>query len=114
MIEHYIVNSICNQFNLTHNELRSQSRKTHLVDARQCCALALRELGKTYKFIGNIINRKDHTTIMHLVKRRSHNWNENERIANETVKAYKNMDSPKIRPYKVKMEEFLEMVQQKR
>ena len=114
MIEHHVVNSICNQFNLTHNELRSQSRKTHLVDARQSCALALRKLGKTYKFIANIVNRKDHTTIMHLIKRRSHNWHENERIAHETVKAYENMDSPKIRTYKVNMEEFLEMVQQKR
>ena len=112
MIEHYIVNSICNQFNLTHNELRSQSRKTHLVDARQCCALALRELGKTYKFIGNAINRKNHTTIMHLLKIRSHNCHENERIANEIVKAYKDMGKRKRRPYKLNMEEFLEMVQQ--
>ena len=114
MIERHVMDSVCNYFHLIPEQVRSQSRKSHLVDARQCCALALRELGKTYKFIGNIINRKDHTTIMHLVKRRSHNWSENERIAHETVKAYKNMDSPKIRPYKVNMEEFLEMVQQKR
>ncbi len=83
-----------------------------MVDARQCCALALRELGKTYEYIGNVINRKNHTTIMHLVNKRSHNWHENDRIAHDTVKAYKDMDMPNIRRKKLNMEEFLEMVQQ--
>ena len=112
MIERHVINSVCNYFQLNPEHIRSQSRKSHLVDARQCCALALRELGKTYKFIGNIINRKNHTTIMHLVNRRTHNWHENERVAHEIVKAYKDMAKAKTRPYKLNMEEFLEMVQQ--
>ena len=112
MIERYVINAVCNYFHLNPERITSQSRKSHLVDARQCCALALRKFGKTYKFIGNAINRKNHTTIMHLLKIRSHNCHENERIANEIVKAYKDMGKRKRRPYKLNMEEFLEMVQQ--
>ena len=112
MIERHVMDSVCNYFHLIPEQVRSQSRKSHLVDARQCCALALRKLGKTYKFIGNIINRKDHTTIMHLVKRRSHNWRENERIAHEIVKSCKHMSLSNKSPKKLNMEEFLEMVQE--
>ena len=35
MIAEHIVSSVCNRFEITRNELRSQSRKSHLVDARQ-------------------------------------------------------------------------------
>ena len=112
MIAEHIVSSVCNRFGITRNELRSQSRKVHLVDARQSCAFALRKFGCTYEYIGNVINRKNHTTIMHLVKRRSHNWHENERIAHETVEAYKHMNTSEISHKKLNTEEFLEMVQQ--
>ena len=61
MIAEHIVSSVCNRFGITRNELRSQSRKAYLVDARQTCALALRKFGCTYEYIGNVINRKDHT-----------------------------------------------------
>tara|TARA_R100000426_G_scaffold76740_1_gene54264 strand:+ start:305 stop:649 length:345 start_codon:yes stop_codon:yes gene_type:complete len=112
MIEECIVNYVCTHFELTRKQLRGKSRKSHIVDARQSCALAFREIGKTYKFIANVINRKDHTTIMHLVKRRSYNWHENERIAHEAVKAYKHMALSKVTHKKINMGEFLEMVQQ--
>lgn len=112
MIEHYVINSICNYYQLTHNELRSQSRKSHLVDARQCCAFALRKLGKTYQHIADTINRKDHTTVMHLVRRRIHNWEEAERVAHQTVKSYQYMVSPEKGSKKLNMEEFLERVQE--
>jgi len=112
MIAEHIVSSVCNRFGITRNELRSQSRKAYLVDARQTCALALRKFGCTYEYIGNVINRKDHTTIMHLIKHRMHNMDENGRIANETVDAYKEMAVPKISRKKLNTEEFLEMVQQ--
>ena len=114
MIAEHIVSSVCNRFGITRNELRSQSRKVHLVDARQTCAFALRKFGCTYEFIGNVINRKDHTTIMHLLKNRLHNMHENQRIANETVNAYKDMAVSRVGRKKLNMEQFLEMVQQKR
>jgi len=112
MIAEHIVSSVCNRFGITRNELRSQSRKSHLVDARQTCAIALRKFGCTYEYIGNVINRKDHTTIMHLLKHRLHNIDENQRIANETVNAYKDMAVTRIGRKKLNMEQFLEMVQQ--
>jgi len=112
MIAEHIIGFICNEFGITKYELRSQRRKMHLVDARQTCAFALRKFGCTYEYIASAINRKDHTTIMHLLKNRPHNMDENKRISDKVIKAYKDMDMPKIRRKKLNIEEFLEMVQQ--
>ena len=112
MIAEYIVNEVCDRFQITKKELRSRKRYKHLVDARQACAFALRNLDCTYKFIGDVINRESHTTIIHILKKRYDNSHENQRIAHRIIKEYKSMALPKIRRQKLNMEEFLEMVQQ--
>jgi len=55
-------------FGHSFEKLLSPSRRQELVDARQYFSLKLRDKGYSYLTIGKIMKR-DHTTIMHLVKR---------------------------------------------
>jgi chromosomal replication initiation ATPase DnaA len=91
MKSEHIINYVCNDFGITKEQLLSTSRKTHLVDARQTCSFALRELGFTYKKIADDLGYKDHAIIIHLVRDRHHNSLENQRSALRAVMSYRDM-----------------------
>jgi len=87
----HVINYVCNDFGITKEQLLSANRKTHLVDARQSCSFALRELGFTYKKIADDLGYKDHAIIIHLVRDRHHNSLENQRSALRAVMSYRDM-----------------------
>jgi chromosomal replication initiation ATPase DnaA len=106
-----IKNIVCNEFGITSDKLLSSSRKSEIVDARHVYALVLRELGFTLKFIAKKLNRKDHSTIINLLKQRSLSMPENKRRAKNVIKAYRSMTSIKNARHRLNMKEFLELVQ---
>jgi chromosomal replication initiator protein len=61
-----ILEAVLNYFNITKEELFSNSREKRIVYTRQVFTYLLRDiLGLSFKSIGNILGGKDHTTIMH-------------------------------------------------
>ncbi len=62
-----ILTSVCENHNITLNELLSPRRNRKFVLARKECARILRENGLSYPKIGKIMNR-DHSSIVHLIK----------------------------------------------
>jgi len=61
-----ILEAVLNYFNITKEELFSNSREKKIVYTRQVFTYLLRDiLGLSFKSIGNILGGKDHTTIMH-------------------------------------------------
>jgi chromosomal replication initiator protein len=61
-----ILEAVLNYFNITKEELFSNSREKRIVYTRQVFTYLLRDiLGLSFKNIGNILGGKDHTTIMH-------------------------------------------------
>ncbi|MGC8814963.1 MAG: chromosomal replication initiator protein DnaA [bacterium] len=61
-----ILQTVLNYFNLTKEELFSNSREKKIVYPRQIFTYLLRDiLGLSFKNIGSILGGKDHTTIMH-------------------------------------------------
>lgn len=91
MKSEHVIDYVCNDFGITKEQLLSTNRKTHLVDARQSCSFALRELGFTYKKIADDLGYKDHAIIIHLLKDRHHNSLENQRTALRAVMSYRDM-----------------------
>lgn len=108
----FIMNYVCFEFGITIKQLISPSRRAELVDARQACAIALRELDFSLKYIAELLGRKDHTTIIHLLDTRTHSKPRNERIAMRALKAYKHIAPNENVRYKSNLKAFLEMVQQ--
>jgi len=61
-----ILEAVLNYFNITKEELFSNSREKRIVYTRQVFTYLLRDiLGLSFKNIGNILGGKDHTTVMH-------------------------------------------------
>ena len=61
-----ILEVVLNYFNITKDELFSNSREKKIVYPRQVFTYLLRDiLGLPFKNIGNILGGKDHTTVMH-------------------------------------------------
>ncbi|KKQ35310.1 MAG: Chromosomal replication initiator protein DnaA [Microgenomates group bacterium GW2011_GWA2_37_6] len=65
-----IVRSICNFYNIKPTQLRGAKRDARLVRARQACMFVLKkDGGLTFSEIGYLLGGRDHTTIMHGVKK---------------------------------------------
>ena len=88
MIEQYIINSICIYYNVQLIDVMSSSRKAHIIDAKQAIVFALNYLGFTQKKIAEILKYADHTTIYHLLRKRTHNASKNDEIAINTIKSF--------------------------
>ena len=112
MIQELIIHHTCSEFGITKEQLLSPSRRAELVDARQVCAIALREMDFTLKYIAELMGRKDHTTVINLLTTRSHGKPKNERTAMMILNRCKRIDSTENARYKSNLEVFLERVQQ--
>jgi chromosomal replication initiator protein len=67
-----ILNSVCNFYGMSPSLVCGKLRFKNIVEARMVAAYVLRRdryLSLGLKHIGSILGGKDHTTIMHLVKR---------------------------------------------
>ena len=61
---------VCQACNLKLEEIKSPSRKKHIVRARQIAMfLARKHLKKTYKDISLAFDKKDHTTVLNSIKK---------------------------------------------
>lgn len=65
-----LLNLVAKKFALTADELLSSSRKNEIAFARQIAAyLCRRKLGLSYPELGKLLGGKDHSTVMHGVKK---------------------------------------------
>ena len=67
-----ILESVCNFYGMSPSLVCGKLRYKNIIEARMVAAYVLRKdryLSLGLKHIGNILGGKDHTTIMHLVKR---------------------------------------------
>ncbi|MBF8250159.1 MAG: Chromosomal replication initiator protein DnaA [Candidatus Levybacteria bacterium] len=65
-----IIKNICNFYNIKETLIKGPKRDSSLVKARQIAMYVLKsDLGLSYVEIGNILGGRDHTTIMHGVKK---------------------------------------------
>jgi chromosomal replication initiation ATPase DnaA len=111
MLEKIIIEQTCIEFGITERQLTDKSRRSEIVDARQACAIVLREMEFTYQYIAELLGRKDHATIIHLLTTRRHNKHINERRANRILRVCKTLNSNEEARYKLNMKDFLEKVQ---
>lgn len=65
----HLVRIAARHFRVSPLELRGPSRERTVVRARQCTMAILREHGASYPEIGDALGGRDHTTVMHGVKR---------------------------------------------
>lgn len=62
--------AICDRFNITLHELRSQRRQAYLLKARQSACMLIRALtSKSFPEIGKTFGNKDHSTILHAARK---------------------------------------------
>lgn len=66
-----ILDATCRQFEVSRGDVLGKSRKAHIVDARFAAAwVARRRLRRhSYPEIGRLMGGRDHTSIMHAVRR---------------------------------------------
>ena len=80
----YVVNCICNYFDLKKAIIMGKGRQKDIVHARHICMYLVRsELGMSYPEIGALLGGKDHTTIIHGVKTVERELAKNENLRNE-------------------------------
>jgi chromosomal replication initiation ATPase DnaA len=106
MLANHIIIAICNEFNVTKNEVFSESRKEEVVNAKQTISFSLHYLGFTQKTIAEIIGYSDHTTVNYHINKKSPKSHENRLKAIRTVEAYLPMALYKIGRLKQKYESF--------
>lgn len=61
--------AVCEDYNITVKELLSSSRKREIVLPRQIVMYKLSKLGFTLLEIAKLFGGKDHTTVMHAIKK---------------------------------------------
>jgi chromosomal replication initiator protein len=67
-----VLQKICEFFRINYGALIKKDRKRELVEIRMYCAQVLyhdSSLGMTLSGIGQLLGKKDHTTIIHLLKK---------------------------------------------
>ncbi len=81
-----IINSVCLFYNIKPTQLKGPKRDASLVKARQIAMYLLtKELGITLVEVGNILGGRDHTTVMHGVRKIEGFLVEKSRISEEIV-----------------------------
>lgn len=69
---HQIMRAVCERFAISSEDIRRNSRAAQTVMARQICMTLLRELTNlSFAKVGRLLG-KDHTTVVHAVKRMTH------------------------------------------
>ena len=104
MIEQNIINSICIHYNVQITDIMSPNRKSHIVDVKQCVVFALNYLGFTQKQIAKTLKYSDHTTVYHLLHKRTHNASKNDKVAMNTIKSFLPMMMKEIHTLTEKLE----------
>lgn len=65
-----VIRTICDYYGIKTTQLKGEKRDAKLVRARQTCMYVLkRDLNLTYSEIGNLLGGRDHTTVMHGVRK---------------------------------------------
>lgn len=64
-----IINSILGFYNVTREQVNSESRKGDIVRPRHILAYALHRKGFSYKTIGLMLGNRDHSTMIHACKK---------------------------------------------
>ena len=66
-----VIQTTAELFGITRDDLVGPSRARHIVEARQAAAYALRQRFPSMSLcqIGQLVGRKDHTTILHALQR---------------------------------------------
>jgi len=86
-----LVELICNQYDISKEDLIGQCRQKEMVRPRQVLMYLLKhEAGMTYPTIGKEIGGRDHTTIMHGVEKITHELKKNPDFLSE-LQAIKNL-----------------------
>lgn len=67
-----VIAEVCIKWDVTHDELFSSGRASLWVRARADLAIRMRRAGYTYAEIAVVIGKKDHSTIVHLIRRYAH------------------------------------------
>jgi chromosomal replication initiator protein len=79
-----IINVVAEQFGVRPDEITSKKRNAEIVIPRQVVMFLCRELtSMPYKSIGNILGKKDHTTIMHGAEKISDDIKTNQDLRNK-------------------------------
>lgn len=87
----YILNRVCEQFNVTPEEITGKKRSAQLVEPRQIVMYLCRELtDASLSDIGKMLGNRDHTTVMHGVNAVEKDIIEKEETA-KRIKALKKM-----------------------
>lgn len=63
-----LVQSVAHDFGLYPSEVTGRGRSRPLVQARAVVAVLLRETGRSYPMIGNVLGGRDHSSVMWLVQ----------------------------------------------
>lgn len=63
-----IIQSICNFYSVTEEQLKSSSRKRAFAKARHLAAYVLQTKGFSFKHIGQMFGNRDHSTMIHAKK----------------------------------------------
>ena len=86
----YILKKVCEEYNISEEDVSSKKRNAELVEPRQIVMYLCRDMTEaSLADIGRILGKKDHTTIIHGVKKIESEMAENNNMA-QKVKAIKN------------------------
>lgn len=79
-----IIKTVSEFYDVREEQLMDKSRKREIVKPRQVCMYLIREeLKNSYPFIGDRFGGRDHTTVMHAVKKINKNLETDEGLAEE-------------------------------
>ena len=65
-----IIAKVCDYYNVTKTQICAKDRRTHIVTPRQIAMYMIKKHTDLYlKEISDLLGRKDHTTVIHAIKR---------------------------------------------
>jgi chromosomal replication initiator protein len=88
-----IINVVAEQFGIRPDEITSKKRNAEVVIPRQVVMFLCREMtAMPYKSIGNILGKKDHTTVMHGAEKIADDMKSNQDLQNKVNLIRKKLD----------------------
>jgi len=76
-----IIDKVCSFYRIKKEEIKSESRKKNIAEPRQICMYLLKKYTKlNLNEIASILNKKDHTTIMHGISKIEENLEQNSQL----------------------------------